>query len=152
MTGILAEIGYANALLARELDDGRLMLIDGHLRASTTPDEIVPVLILDVDEVEAAKLLLTLDPIGGMAGTSPENLDALLREVNTGSDALQELYADLAKDAGLYADEKDAADAEATFNYAETFAVTVVCRDEAHQREVYERLVAEGLECKVVVV
>ncbi len=41
LRGVLAEIGYANALLARELADGTLMLIDGHLRAETTPDMIV---------------------------------------------------------------------------------------------------------------
>src|SRR5271169_178149 len=35
---LLAEVGYADALLVRELADGRLMLIDGHLRAETTPN------------------------------------------------------------------------------------------------------------------
>ena len=41
------------------------MLVDGHLRAETTPDAIVPVLVLDVDEAEADKILLTLDPLAG---------------------------------------------------------------------------------------
>ena len=50
LRGVLQEIGYADALLARLLPDGRLMLIDGHLRAETTPDQLVPVLVLDVDE------------------------------------------------------------------------------------------------------
>ena len=36
LRGLLGEIGYADALLARETPDG-LMLIDGHLRAETTP-------------------------------------------------------------------------------------------------------------------
>jgi len=39
---LLAEVGCADALLARELPDGRLMLIDGHLRKDTTPDAVVP--------------------------------------------------------------------------------------------------------------
>ena len=60
---MLAEVGYADALLARELADGTLMLIDGHLRAETTPDAVVPVLVLDVDEAEADKILLTHDPL-----------------------------------------------------------------------------------------
>jgi ParB-like chromosome segregation protein Spo0J len=30
LRGILAEVGMADACLARELDDGTLMLIDGH--------------------------------------------------------------------------------------------------------------------------
>lgn len=39
LRGALAEIGYADALLARELPGGGLELVDGHLRAETTPDE-----------------------------------------------------------------------------------------------------------------
>ncbi len=65
MCGVLAEMGYADALLARELPDGSLELIDGHLRAETTPDMEVPVLILDLDDAEAAKLLALHDPLAG---------------------------------------------------------------------------------------
>ena len=65
LRGLLQEIGYADALIARELPDGRLQLLDGHLRAATTPDQEVPVLILDVTEDEANKILLTLDPLAG---------------------------------------------------------------------------------------
>jgi hypothetical protein len=63
LRGILSEVGYADALLARELEDGSLLLVDGHLRAETTPDETVPVLVLDLNEAEADKLLLSLDPL-----------------------------------------------------------------------------------------
>src|SRR5439155_5146083 len=62
LKGLLAELGYCDALLARELPDGQLQLIDGHLRCDTTPDMEVPVLVLDVTEAEADKLLVTLDP------------------------------------------------------------------------------------------
>ena len=55
LRGLLREVGFADALLARELPDGRLMTIDGHLRAETTPDADVPVLVLDVTEEEADK-------------------------------------------------------------------------------------------------
>ncbi len=48
--------------VGRETADG-LQLIDGRLRAETTPDATVPVLVLDVTEAEADKLLLTLDPL-----------------------------------------------------------------------------------------
>ena len=67
LRGVLAEVGYADALLARELADGSLQLIDGHLRAETTPEAVVPVLVLDVDEAEADKILLTHDPLAAMA-------------------------------------------------------------------------------------
>src|ERR1700694_2518109 len=63
LRGLLAELGYCDATIARELADGRLQLIDGHLRCETTPDMAVPVLVLDVTEAEADKLLATLDPL-----------------------------------------------------------------------------------------
>ena len=69
LRGLLAEVGYADALLARELPDGTLELIDGHLRAETTPDIEVPVLIVDLDDAEAAKLLALHDPLAGLAET-----------------------------------------------------------------------------------
>lgn len=100
MRGALAEIGYASALLARETDAG-LMLIDGHLRAETTPDEIVPVLVLDVDEAEADKLLATFDPLSAMAEADSAKLDELLKSIETDSPALQQMMDDLARDEGI---------------------------------------------------
>ena len=77
--GLLAEIGYADALLVRQLPDGRMMIIDGHLRAETTPDALVPVLVLDVDEVEAGRILATLDPLAALAEADTGKLTELLR-------------------------------------------------------------------------
>ena len=82
LRGLLAEIGYADALLVRQLPDGRMMIIDGHLRAETTPDALVPVLVLDVDEVEAGRILATLDPLAGLAEADTGKLAELLREVD----------------------------------------------------------------------
>jgi hypothetical protein len=91
LRGLLTEVGYADALLVRELPDGRLMIIDGHLRAETTPDSLVPVLVLDVTEEEADKILLTLDPLAAMAESDAERIEALLTTVRTDSEAVQEL-------------------------------------------------------------
>jgi len=102
LRGIIAEVGMADACLARELPDGSLMLIDGHLRAETVADAKVPVLILDVNEAEADKLLATLDPLAAMAESDAAKLDELLRNVDTGSEALQQLMASTATQAGLY--------------------------------------------------
>jgi hypothetical protein len=96
LRGLLAEVGYADALLARELPDGRLMIIDGHLRADTTPDSMVPVLVLDVTEEEADKILLTLDPLAAMAEADAERIMALLTTVRTDSEAVQELLKQIA--------------------------------------------------------
>ncbi|MFN7323240.1 MAG: ParB N-terminal domain-containing protein [Sphingomonadales bacterium] len=93
LMGILSEIGIADAVLARELPDGSLMLIDGHLRAETVADAKVPVLILDVTEAEADKILATLDPLAAMAEADVAKFDELLRSVDTGSEALQQMLA-----------------------------------------------------------
>jgi len=100
LRGVLAEVGFAGAELARELPDGTLELIDGHARAEIAGDAEIPVLVLDVDEAEAAKLLATFDPLGAMAEADSGKLDALLREVQTQSPALTEMMERLAKDAG----------------------------------------------------
>jgi ParB-like chromosome segregation protein Spo0J len=104
LRGLLSEVGMADAVLARELEDGSLMLIDGHLRAETIGEEEVPVLVLDVNEAEADKILATLDPLAAMAEADAAKLDAILREVDTGSPDVQQLLADLAKEEGLYRD------------------------------------------------
>lgn len=100
LRGVLSEIGIADALLVRETPEG-LQLVDGHLRADAAPDAEWPVLILDVDEAEARKLLLTFDPLAGMAGIDAGNLEALLDDIETSSDALQSMLDDLAKEGGL---------------------------------------------------
>jgi DNA modification methylase len=96
LKGLLAELGYCDALLVRELPDGTLELIDGHLRAETTPDMEVPVLVLDVTAGEADKLLLTLDPLAGLAEANTDALTALLTSFETDSDAVRTLLAELA--------------------------------------------------------
>ncbi len=92
MRGILAEIGYADSLIARELPDGSLMLIDGHLRAETTPDEMVPVQIVDLTEAEADKLLLSLDPLAAMADSNAAAMQQLCDDAETNNAALQAMW------------------------------------------------------------
>ena len=106
LKGILAEIGYADALIARETDDGDLVLVDGHLRAETTPDQMVPVLVLDVTEPEADKLLLSMDPLSAMADVDPVALKELIEKSDAACEALKEMHRDMADAAGLYKAEK----------------------------------------------
>tara|TARA_R110000824_G_scaffold20903_9_gene78385 strand:+ start:40 stop:564 length:525 start_codon:yes stop_codon:yes gene_type:complete len=80
LTGVLDEIGYADALKVRAIDDG-YEIIDGHLRADVVDNGEVPVLVLDVTEEEAGKLLLTLDPLAGMAMTDDVALQELLATI-----------------------------------------------------------------------
>ena len=59
------------------------------MRAETTPDHEVPVLVLDVTEAEAEKILLTHDPIAAMAEEDEARLSALIRDFETDNEALQ---------------------------------------------------------------
>ena len=122
MSGILAEVGMVDALLVRERGDGTYDIIDGHMRAGMMPDQMVPVLVLDVTPEEATKILLTFDPIAGMATANAVNLDALLREVEFSDAALQALVSELGEAAGLYqgdGSEETQLDAEPKVNEAE---------------------------------
>src|SRR5687768_16912877 len=61
------EVGFARSLLAYELPDGRLKLIDGHLRAAMDAEQVVEVEVLDVSDEEARRLLLAIDPLALLA-------------------------------------------------------------------------------------
>lgn len=113
LRGVLSEVGFADAAIARELPDGSLMLIDGHLRAETAADAKVPVLVLDVTEEEADKLLVTLDPLAAMADTNAEALESVLGSVETNSEAVSEMLSRLAHRAGLFLEGAGQTDPEA---------------------------------------
>jgi hypothetical protein len=152
LRGVLAEVGYADALLAREMPDGSLMLVDGHLRAETTPDAIVPVLVLDVNEAEADKILLTHDPLAGMATVSDERLRTLLASVETESGAVRELMAALKEEmnaACAAVDLKSPAD-RPEVAIGESYQIVVECRDEVDQKSLFARMRAEGYRCRVL--
>lgn len=144
LRGVLAEVGYADALLARRLDDGSLELIDGHLRAETTPDALVPVLVLDVTAAEADKLLAIIDPLAALATTNDDALRALLATVETENEALDSLFDELARRP------PPAPAAAPAVELRELFHVVVECRDEDQQREIYERLSGEGVTCRLL--
>ena len=150
LRGVLAEIGYAAALLARECPDGSLELIDGHLRAEITPDTEVPVLVLDLDESEAAKLLALHDPLAGMAGSNDEVLADLLGEVETENDAVEALLDGLLGDPEATEEPAGAAETEKDVAIPEAFQVVIECRDEAEQQAVFEQMSHVGYTCRLL--
>ena len=101
LRALLTEVGYADALIAREDPQGRLVLIDGHLRRSLDARFEVPVLVVDLDQEEADKVLASLDPLAALAEPDPGALAELLASVHTEHRALQDLLDGLARTAGL---------------------------------------------------
>jgi DNA modification methylase len=92
---VLGEVGWAGALLYNERTK---RLIDGHARKKVSPGKKVPVLIGSWSEAEEQKILATLDPIGAMATADHASLAALLRSVQTESQAVTDLLNQLAQD------------------------------------------------------
>ena len=81
------------------------------------------------------------------------NLDKLLEQYSAEeltTAGLEELLKDVAPASEEEDDGDGEINAETGFSYKEQYGVIVMCKDEAHQQKVYERLVGEGFECKVV--
>ena len=94
LRAIMEEVGFAGALLAYE-EGKELVIIDGHLRAEIAEDEKVPVLVTDLSPEEADKVLLTFDPIGGMAEEDEEALKELMAGIDFESGELKEMFLDI---------------------------------------------------------
>ena len=96
----IEELGYFSPVEAWTNADGKLTLLDGHLRqeliaADIGPDTEIPVVILDLTEEEAKKAILIKDPLAGMAEANEELLTELLAEVDLSNDEWAEISARL---------------------------------------------------------
>ena len=98
MLELLSEIGYADALIAYEQPDGKLKLINGHMRAGLTPEHEVPVLVLDVTEAEADKLLATFDPVSSFAVTNKAKLKSLIDSLQINNHDMRNALSRMASD------------------------------------------------------
>jgi hypothetical protein len=63
---ILGTVGFVGAGIGRDTPDG-IELLDGHLRADLADDGEMPILIVDLNDDEAAKVLATFDPLSALA-------------------------------------------------------------------------------------
>ena len=105
--GALNEVGWV-APVVENVRTG--LLVDGHERvwqALQNGDAPVPYVTVDLSEAEEAYVLATLDPIGAMAAADREQLDALLREVQSGEAGVQAMLDQLAQDAGVVPGEEE---------------------------------------------
>ena len=142
LSNVLEQIGFADALLVRECDDGVLELIDGHLRLETTPDQELPVLVLDVDEREANQLLLSHDPLTALAETDVAQLNDLLAEADLDTADLRILFSEF--------DFSEPAP-DQTDQLSEAYEILIKCENEAAQAELLQHLTAEGYECRALI-
>lgn len=96
LKGAISEVGWSGALLYNERTE---RLIDGHARKKISKG-LVPVLIGDWSEEDEKKILATLDPLGALAEANKDALGKLLHDLETDSDALQEMLDGLAAENG----------------------------------------------------
>jgi hypothetical protein len=148
MRGILSEIGFADALLARELDDGTLELVDGHLRQALDSEQEVPVLILDLDQDEAHKLMVALDPMAAMAEADKDLLGQLLAEIQTENEGLQAMFDDLVADEGIDTNKVESSEDYTEDTSSRQLGVLATCSDETEQEKAYQLLSEAGIECR----
>ncbi len=86
-------------------DACRLQILDGHCRVELLQGQEVPVLIVDLDDDEADKLLAVLDPLAAMAETNKEALADLLDSISVKNDALNKMLENMRLQHGLLLDE-----------------------------------------------
>lgn len=146
LRGVLADVGFADAVVARELADGTLELVDGHLRAETMADAVVPVLVVDLTDEEATKVLLTHDALATMAGVDRDNFSSLLADVEFEHRAVADMLDKLTGEP-LPLEEVDN---RPELDIPELYQVVAECENELEQESLYERLRNEGYQCRVL--
>lgn len=90
MTGLLEEIGFADAIIVREVEEG-YEILDGHMRKRLVGDDVVPVVVVDLNEEEAAGFLLTFDPIKALAERNTERVNTLVERAFANTGAVREM-------------------------------------------------------------
>ncbi len=143
---LYAEIGFARSLLAYTLPDGRLKLIDGHLRAEMNPEQEVDVEVLDVNDAEARALLLAIDPLAQLAGYESDTLAKLREQAERDFEAVKTLWQTI-EEAGRKT-KRDLDRAAQRDLPPEQFFVLIECADEAEQLALLQRFQGEGLRCQ----
>jgi hypothetical protein len=147
LQALYREVGFARSLLAYELPDGRLKLLDGHLRRDLDPDMEVDVEVLDVTDAEARALLLSIDPLAALAQTQEQLQQRLVELTPTDSEDLRAVWEAAARSCLEGPAEPARPDVE---TIPEQWYVLVTCRDERQQVELLGRLTGEGLECRAL--
>jgi len=147
----IKRFGFGAPILARRADGE---IIAGHTRilaAESLGLTRVPVRYLDLDPADAHLLALADNKLNEKAEWDDAEVARILSEYGLEDAALagwdsaelDKMAADIAGDRTQEPLDED--------RYRNQYAVNVVCANEQEQQALYERLTAEGLDCRVVV-
>jgi ParB-like nuclease domain len=152
LRSLIGDLGFARSILVYELPDGRLKIIDGHLRQSELrPDDQVDVEILDVSDDEARALLLSIDPLAQLAGYDGHALDQLRERTQTATTALATLWdaVERSQQATQAALNRSAtAPAGRPQQLRRQYWLMIECADERELDRLLDRFQGEGLRCQ----
>lgn len=156
---VVGKVGWAGACLWNA-SSGRL--IDGHARrklAISRGDERIPVLVGSWTEEEERLILATLDPLAAMADTNEAAYRDLLAEVSRSSPDVMRALADIADqtlpEVLVEASSQATASMDAPAGQdiiKDRYQILIEFENEPSQSEWLERLVAEGLNCRSLIV
>jgi len=150
LQALYEEIGFARSVLAYRRPDGRLKLIDGHLRQSLDPNMEIEVEVLDVSDEEARKLLLSIDLLAQLADYDDACLEELRKITQSSSNTLNALWADIHHRDAEVAQEVQDQVKKGRQTIASAYLVLVECADEQAQLDLLRRFTKEGLKCKAL--
>ena len=152
------DLGWAGALLFNKRTK---RLVDGHGRLKLVkPNDYVPVLMGDWSEEKEKKILLTLDPIAGMAGVDQDKLKDLLNEVDLDTPELKALTDNLESMVEGLMDEipgesepgeGGGSGSGSGSGKTPQYMIIIECKNEAHQRKLCQRFIDEKLPHKTIV-
>lgn len=141
---VLSDVGWVQAVVVNQRTGH---LVDGHLRvleALRAGVEKVPVVYVDLSEEEEQLVLATFDPIGRLARADWDGLEDLIQDVLANwPDAravLQPLHSNFF-----------AAETRSEVAIDRTYELVVTCQSEQELQALYDRLTAEGYQCRVLV-
>ena len=122
--------------------------LGAHLRAATENPALVQAFGINVPRLVTLTYGFGVG-LAGLAGVDGARLEELLREVDTGSEALRDVLDRLAQDAGIVpaAEELN----QPVPNLETKFAIVVRCESEEQQLELLEQFEQQELECRALV-
>ena len=149
LTNLLQEIGPVDALLAynSERNNGALTLIDGYLRQQLAPTMEWDVDILDLNDIEADKLIFFFDQTTALASRHNQKFQNLGQGLSLESRHLRQYSRRLLSRYNVQKREKDLAPRLAPQRYA----ILVECQSEREQLGLLQRCAEEGLTCRSLI-
>lgn len=152
LQAIIQEVGLARSLLCYIADGDKhterppFTLIDGHLRADMHPEEELEIEIVDVNDQEARKLLLSLDPLVGLGKPNHEMLRNLNAITQTEDKYLKDLWTKVAGSQKIVNEEISAKRV-----LENQYLVLITCDNEDQQLDLLKEFKERALDVKAVI-